>query len=392
MSTNIMVLGGGYAGTMTAIRLSARTHRAHVTLVSQSDVFVERVRLHQYAANQSIRQRPFEEMLRGTRVDFLRGTVSSVDPNRRVVTLEDATELPYDYLVVALGSATDAPAHAYSLNTTGPRSVKELRAKLPGLNEHGGRVLVVGGGPTGVESAAEFAESFPRLHVTIATRNELLPRLPGKPSEYAARKLGQLGVEVRTHSPVVELQENAAKLANGETIPFDVALWCGGFRAPDLAQKGGLDVNERGQILVDPYLRSVSHSEVFAVGDAAYPAYDTGVEFRMAAFTAMVSGAHVADVLARLVEQKEPRPLSFAYAGLGVALGRHDAIGLNTYPYDKPNGFPMLTGRLASTVREAFVRYLANAARFERLRPGLFVWVGLPRKKSPHAETVVAHG
>jgi hypothetical protein len=81
-----------------------------------------------------------------------------------------------------------------------------------------------------------------------------------------------------------------------------------------------------------------------------------------------------------MIANKEPRPLSFSYVGLGVALGRHDAIGINTYPYGEPNAFPMLTGGVAATVRETFVHYLNSAARLERLRPGLFAWIGAPTK------------
>jgi NADH dehydrogenase FAD-containing subunit len=389
-AARVVVLGGGYAGLMSAIRLASRTRHASVTLVNQSDVFVERVRLHQYAANQSIRRRKLEDVLAGTRVQFRHAAVSAIDLTHRAVKLGDA-DLEYDYLVIAVGSQTDTHEHAYTLNTTGPRSVEALRAQLPGLNERGGHVLVVGGGPTGVESAAEFAESFPGLRVTLATRNEVLPRFPGKPSVYAERQLSRLGVKLLNNTPVAEIDDGIARLANGQSISFDVCLWCGGFQATDLARDSGLVVNNRNQVLVDAYLRSVSHPEVFAVGDAAYPDYDLGMEFRMAAFTAVVSGAHAADVLASLIKQREPRPLSFAYAGLGIALGRHDAIGINTYPYGEANGFPMLTGGPAASIRELFVRLLANCARFERLRPGLFIWVGAPRTKSPRpAPSVVA--
>src|SRR3954447_4785700 len=118
--TRVVVLGAGYGGLLAAVRLAARSPEAEVTLVNQSDVFVERVRLHQYAANQAVRQRRLVDILAGTRVQFVCGTVDRIDPAARRVRLSSGA-LPYDYLVYALGSVTDldgvpgAREHAHSL-------------------------------------------------------------------------------------------------------------------------------------------------------------------------------------------------------------------------------------------------------------------------------------
>ena len=291
-----------------------------------------------------------------------------------------------DYLIYALGSETDvdevpgAREFAYSLNLTGGRAVHRLRERLKDTLAHT-RFLVVGGGPTGIESAAEFAESFPQLEVTLATRAEVLPLFPGKPRDYVIQRLQRMGVQIRTHTAVAEVTSDSVITQSGDTIPFDILLWAGGFKAVDLAKQSGLSVNQRGQILVDPYQRSVSHPEVLAVGDASYPAYSMNAEFRMAAFTSMVSGAHAADSLANLLHGRPMRPLSFAYVGLGIALGRKDAVGLNTYPYGLPNTLPMFTGRLAASVREFFVHFLAASESLERIHPGTFYWLGAPK---PH--------
>jgi len=137
-------------------------------------------------------------------------------------------------------------------------------------------------------------------------------------------------------------------------------------------------VNERNQIIVDPFLRSISHPEIYAIGDAAHPRENPGVPVvRMSAVTATIMGAHGADCLSAVLRGKMPRRLSFAYLGQGIALGRHNAIGFNNYPDDKPNP-PYFTGWLGYLIREGFVRYLAIAIQ----RPGIFVWVGKRRYAS----------
>jgi hypothetical protein len=97
----------------------------------------------------------------------------------------------------------------------------------------------------------------------------------------------------------------------------------------------------------------------------------------MSAATATILGAHGADCMSAVLRGKQPKPLSFAYLGQGIALGRGNAIGFNNYPDDRPHR-PYFTGRLAYRVREVFVRYLASASRFERRWPGFF-WPGKGR-------------
>jgi NADH dehydrogenase len=174
---------------------------------------------------------------------------------------------------------------------------------------------------------------------------------------------------VRAHSVVTD---------RGSELACDLCIWTGGFVAPLLAKEAGLAVNERNQIVVDPFLRSISHPEIYAIGDAASPREDPGVRVRMSAVTAAIMGAHGADSLSAVLHGKAPRPFSFAYLGQGIALGRHNAIGFNNYPDDRPIP-PYFTGWLGYQIREAFVRYLAAAPRFERRWPGLFVWPGKHR-------------
>ncbi|MDT7637548.1 MAG: hypothetical protein QOC83_1836, partial [Pseudonocardiales bacterium] len=163
MTTRIVVVGAGYAG-LAAAKLAARWTGAEVTLVNAGDRFVERVRLHQLAAGQPLRDLPLAGLLRGTGVRLVVDRVTGIDAATRTVRLGER-ELGYDRLVYAAGSQADldsvpgAARYAYPLASYPEAS--RLRAHLADSGD-GGTVAVVGGGLTGIEAAAELAETLPR--------------------------------------------------------------------------------------------------------------------------------------------------------------------------------------------------------------------------------------
>lgn len=388
-STNVVVLGAGYAGLLAAVRLAGKTrrHNTEITLVNASDHFVERPRLHQFATNQQIAPRPLSKVLDGTGIKFIQGRVSKIDPKRHDVTVETngyTRHIAYDKMIFALGSTIDRDSvpgvreHAYTLTPSGPRSAAELREMLPRLNALGGRVLVSGGGATGIESAAEFAESYPNLHVQLVTQGTFGAFLNEKIGAYMRQALEHLGVKVVDHTTITEIRAGEALTATGGTIPFDLCLWAGGFTPPTVARESGLSVNDKGQVLIDPFMRSISHPDIYAVGDAAQPVEEPGVRVRMSAFTSVLMGAHGADSLAAEILGQKPKPFSFAYLGQGIALGRHDAVGVNNYPDDKPNP-PYFTHWFGYEGREFFLRLLADLPNIEKRLPGATVWVGKGR-------------
>lgn len=388
-STRILVIGAGYAGLLFTMRLAGKVARQHVhlALVNESDTFTERPRLHQFATNQVVQWRSLPRMLRQTQVQFIQGRVRSIDPAHHEIVVVDQQQthhLEYDYLVYALGSMTDRQAvpgvaeYAYTLVVSGPLSAAALRETLPSIEARGGQIVVCGGGATGIETAAEVATAYPRIKVHLVTQGPLGLFLGETVASSIRRSLTRMGVEIIDQTTVAAVRAHSVVIDQGSEIPCDLCIWTGGFVAPSLAREAGLAVNERNQIVVDPFLRSISHPEIYAIGDAAHPCEDPGVPVRMSAVTATIMGAHGADCLSAVLRCKMPRPLSFAYLGQGIALERHNAIGFNNYPDDRPKP-PYFTGWLGYQIREGFVRYLAAAPRFERRWPGLFVWPGKRR-------------
>ena len=295
----VVVVGAGYAGLLATVRLAGKTRdrAVDITLVNETDTFVERVRLHQFAAGQTVAQRSLVDTLHGTGVKFIQGRVSRIDPARREVVTQTASGqqyVAYDKLLYALGSTTDRDRvpgvreHAYVLAPAGEHSAAALREALPALDAAKGTLLICGGGATGIESAAEFAESYPHLHVVLATRGEFGMFLSRKAAAYMRQSLARLGVQIQDRTLIREVQAGTAITTAGTAIPFDVCLWAGGFSAPALAREAGLAVNERGQMLIDPFMRSVSNSDIYGAGDGAQPVEVPGARVRMAASTAIV--------------------------------------------------------------------------------------------------------
>lgn len=181
MQHRIIVLGAGYAGAIVTGRLAKRLRREDVavTVVNAEPDFIERVRMHQLATGQTLKPRPFTEMFAGTGVVVRVARVTGVDVDRKTVAVIDADgseELAYDTLVYALGSGWDARGvsgtaeHAYEI--AGRPGALRLRERLARLDA-GQTVVVVGGGLTGLEAAAEIAEARPDLDVALAARGGL---------------------------------------------------------------------------------------------------------------------------------------------------------------------------------------------------------------------------
>jgi NADH dehydrogenase FAD-containing subunit len=181
MKHRIVVLGAGYAGSYVAGNLARRLSPAEteITVVNAEPDFVQRLRLHQLAAGQEIEAPKLADVFAGTGIRLRLARVTAVDPERQVVTVADADgggELGYDTLVYALGSRGDdrgVPGVAeHAFDVAARPSALRLRERLDSLGRRrgGGRVLVVGDGLTGIESATEIAESRPGLSVTLIAR------------------------------------------------------------------------------------------------------------------------------------------------------------------------------------------------------------------------------
>ncbi|WP_036554159.1 NAD(P)/FAD-dependent oxidoreductase [Nocardiopsis sp. CNT312] len=359
MTHRILVLGAGYAGLTAARRAARRGTGTRVTLVNAAPDFVERIRLHQVAAGQETGTRPLAEMVGDDGVDLVVGRAERWDTARREVDVRSGAAvrtLTYDTLVLALGSTAGsspvpgADEHALTVaGLDGARAVAERVAADPA-----GRVAVVGGGLTGIETATELAESHPGLEVALVTRGGAAPGLGPRGRVHVRRSLARLGVALREYATVAEVDADGLLLDDDARIPADLVVWNGGFSVSAFAREAGLAVDGDGRAVVDATFRSVSHPEVYVIGDAARADDAWGRPLRMSCAMGLPMAVAAADALTGRIQGREPATAPFGYTAQCVSLGRRDGLVQLVRGDDSPRG-AVLTGRGAARFKEATV-------------------------------------
>ena len=354
----ILVLGAGYAGLAAASRLCRRPHGARITVVDARTEMVERVRLHQLAAGQAIPRWDLRTLLEGKGAEFVQGRVVAINAAAQEVSLSDGSVLGYDTLIHTLGSSADADSVAGVRENAHSMATLEDIAALPVLR---GRVAVVGGGATGIETAAELAESHPEVSVTLVSSEQPGHWLSDRAQRAIAAALRRLGVDVHTGVKVVEVTPTGLVTADGDRIASETVLWTTGFATDDLAARAGLAIDRHGRVLVDTTLRT-SDPHIYAAGDCAAITGPGGRELRMACATALPTGAHAASAALARMRGARPDELRFRYVLQCISLGRGDGVVQFVRADDAPTP-RALTGPTAAVVKELIVRGASWKAR-----------------------------
>jgi NADH dehydrogenase FAD-containing subunit len=359
MQQRIIVLGAGYSGAIAAGRLAKRLRREDVaiTLVNAEPDFVERVRMHQLAVGQNLEPRPFSEMFAGTGVEVRIAKVTGVDVDRKTVALTDANgaeEREYDTLVYALGSGWNdqgVPGSAeHAEEIAGRPGALRLRERLAGLDA-GQRVVVVGGGLTGLEAATEIAEARPDLAVALAAGGGLGDWLSPKGRRHVRKVVDGLGITVHEQATVTGVEADRVVTADGRSVPAAVTVWTTGFAVHPIAKATSLEVTDRGRIVVDGTMRSVSHPDVYAIGDAAMAVGAGDKPLRMSCASGTPMAWQAADAIAaRLTGRKLPNT-SLRYFNQCISLGRKEGL-IQYVTADDRAVRAALTGRLAARYKE----------------------------------------
>jgi NADH:quinone reductase (non-electrogenic) len=353
----LVVLGCGFGGY--SLLHDLRRERWNVTLISPRNYFLFTPLLPS-AVTGTVELRsilePARRRLRGVRV--VEGFADSVDWQARQIACVGAVSgerfnLSYDVLVIAVGSAVadygipGVAEHALKLASVEDaravrRSILEqfARAEIPGLTAEQVRqrltFVVCGGGPTGVEAAAEIhdliqeelAESYPELWsqasvILVEALGRLLSSFDEALAEYTLRHFGRGGIAVRTSAKVQAVEEGRIVLAGGEILPCGLVLWAGGNAPVPLVRSLGEPLTRQGRLAVDPFLRLSAHPDVYALGDCAAVGEPP---LPATAQVAQQQGEYLARALDRRRAGKPAEPFRFKAAGMLAYIGGGQAL------------------------------------------------------------------
>jgi NADH:ubiquinone reductase (H+-translocating) len=369
--THVVVVGGGYAGTLAANHLRQRPD-VDITLINARKVFVERIRLHQLVADTSAATVDYDTLL-GDGIQLVVDHADHIDSGARRVLLASGGELSYDYLIYAVGSTGAKPstvpgAVEFAHSVADLESAQQLRYALADL-PYNGTITVVGGGLTGIETASELAERGRR--VTLVCGGILGPSLSKRGRRSVAKRLHRLGVDVLESFAASEVRWDAVVLADGTVLSSAATVWTAGFAVPDLATRSGLHTDPLGRLLTDETLTSIDDDRIVAAGDAVAP---SGQPLRMSCQAAGPLGAQAANTVLGRIAESTPAVLNQAFVGQCISLGRtHGTIQLARTD-DTPVNL-VVGGPSAAYIKEAICMATLWAIRREAAKPGSYLWL-----------------
>ncbi|WP_241383886.1 NAD(P)/FAD-dependent oxidoreductase [Rhodococcus sp. CH91] len=366
----VVVIGGGYAGTVAANRMS---RKAAVTVVNPRPHFVQRTRLHQFALGNHHASGDYRTLL-AKGVDLLVDTATRIEPGTCTVHLASGGTVDYDYLVYAVGStatrrSTAPGVEEFAFPVAEFEHAERLKFALAGL-DHDSVVTVVGSGLTGLETAGELAE--PGHRVRLVCSGVIGPMLSEKARAATYERLEDLQVEVIENARVTRVGPDGFTLDDNTALESAITVWTAGFGVPELARSSGLSTDALGRLLTDETLTSIDTDRVIAAGDCAAP---SGEPVRMACQSALPMGLAAADTVLSRIAGEEPANLDFGFNGVGVSLGRRVGV-VQFHERDDTPKEQAYSGRIASTIKDLGLKAAMAGLRVEALRPGA---VGFPR-------------
>jgi NADH:quinone reductase (non-electrogenic) len=354
----VVVLGGGFGGVGAARELKKAD--VDVVLVDKHDYHTFQPLLYQLATG-LLETTAVGHSLRDLVKDQDNATVhkapiTGIDLQAKEVRFEGLAPLTYDFLVFALGAEVNffgtegAAEHAFPMYTLSD-AVRlknhvlgrwEAADKDDDLVEDGAlTAVVVGGGPTGVETAGALAElyrsnfdkDYPNLPqekarvVLVEAGEEIFAMFKPNLREYARDALETRTVEVMTGARVQSVSPTRVTLASGEVIPAHTLVWGAGLQGNELVQSLGVELERGNRIGVGPDLELPGYPGVYVIGDvAAITDSKTEQVLPQLGSVALQSGEHVGDTIARRVAGKSTKPFAYKDKGTMAAIGRHSAV------------------------------------------------------------------
>lgn len=385
-ASRICILGGGFGGLYTALRLSQlpwADQRPEIVLIDRNQRFLFAPLLYELMTGELQSWEvapPFTDLLAETGVRFYQGVVTNLNLESRRVHLQDGPELPYDRLVLALGGETPLDlipgSVEYALPFRTLSDAYQLEERLRVLEESDLekiRVAVVGGGYSGVELACKLADRLGnrgRLRV-IEMADQILKVAPEFNRTAALKSLEERGIWLDLETRVTTIGPDAISLdfkGSVDTIAVELVIWTVGTRVPEVVAALPLKKNARGQLAVAPTLQVVDHPDIFALGDLADIKDAGGQQVPITAQAAFQAADYAGWNIWASLTGRPQLPFRYYHLGEMMALGVNNAtltsLGLK------------LEGPFASNLRR--LAYLYRMPTLDhQLRVGLN-WVTQP--------------
>ena len=367
MSHHVVILGGSYGG-IAAMRRLSKYPEIQITLIDQHPYhFLQTEGYELISSNTS-----FEDTIVSLpalcanyeNVTFLHRTVDSINPQKKVILLPDGN-CKYDTLIIALGSVTkrfecDTSVYNYS---SGAKSLRgalklnqffqdELYKRLESAKQakENFNIIIGGAGLSGVEIAAGMQHFFNRYYRTntlscatlhihlIASGETVLNGMHPHIVKIATKRLKKLRVKVHTQCRIASIDKHEVVLTNGSKIPFDFMIFAGGTTGAPCLESLNVEKNNKGQIVVDKYLRSKTYDNIYVIGDAAALLNKRGEPLPPTAQTAIQSGEIAANNLIHSLHNKPLEHANMHIKGIAIALGgKYAAIDLGFIRF---HGYP----------------------------------------------------
>jgi len=354
----VVIIGAGFGGLQAAQKLSKAPVK--ITLIDKRNYHLFQPLLYQVAiAGLSPVQiaYPVRAIFRRQRnLDFLMGEVMDIDfKDRRVLTEHKAVE--YDYLILSAGSRTNFFGME-SIEQNG-HDMKDISSAVATRNhllkmfENASRetdedirramltFVVVGGGPTGVESAGALSElidlvltkDYPHMNlkdarvILVEASNHLMPNVYPRNLQAATLKLlRRKRVSIRLRVKVTGFDGTCVTFDTGESLPAYTVIWTAGVRVSSLVEKLDVEKGPGGRILVKPTLQLPGYPEVYVIGDAAYLEDEKGQPLSMLATVAQQQASHVARNIRGELKERPPKTFKYSDPGLLATIGRNAAV------------------------------------------------------------------
>ncbi|USB33011.1 NAD(P)/FAD-dependent oxidoreductase [Paenibacillus sp. YPG26] len=384
MSKQILILGGGYGGLLSALtaRKYLDANEANITVVNRYPTHQIITELHRLAAgnlHEKAVALPLEKLLKGKNVNLVIDTVQTIKPDDKQVVLGNGNTLRYDALVIALGSETaffgipGLQEYSFTLksvddaNRVRAHVEERLNAYKQSKNKADATFVIGGGGLTGVELVGEFADELPEICrqkgidfnevslYCVEAGPSILAGFPPELVERATTSLEKRGVQFVTGVPITEMKPTSVILKDGRSIETSTLVWTGGVQGNSVVANCGIEVN-RGRASVTESLQSTSHKDVFIAGDSAVVIPSEGARpYPPTAQLAWQMGETIGYNLSAMIKGAPFEVFNPVFSGTLGSLGRKDGIAMLGANQTRLKGTP------ASLMKEASnIRYLSH--------------------------------